>query len=212
MFIFLPQKRLLYLVLSFSCFLLFGETPICNANKGISPKEKEKILELVTLTDSVKKQEELTKYIKNANDNLKFMILPILSVTCVINKDYSSAERYAKKMLELAKSMKDSWNYGNAVHDGNMVLGLIELNNKNLDKAKNFLILAGKAPTSPQIHVYGPNMLLADSLLDYGENDIVIEYLNQLKKVWSLNDGKLDSWIAAIKGGGKPYFGMNLLR
>jgi hypothetical protein len=53
-------------------------------------------------------------------------------------------------------------------------------------------------------------MSLANELLEKGEKETVIEYFELCKKFWKMNDGRLDSWIASIKGGGKPYFGANL--
>ena len=53
-------------------------------------------------------------------------------------------------------------------------------------------------------------MTFANDLVEHGEKETVIDYLELCKRFWEMNDGRLDSWIAAIKGGGNPYFGMNL--
>jgi len=69
---------------------------------------------------------------------------------------------------------------------------------------------AGKTPGSPQINSFGSNMSLANDLLEMGEKETVIQYFEYCKKFWKSEDGRLDSWISAIRGGGKPYFGSNL--
>jgi len=53
-------------------------------------------------------------------------------------------------------------------------------------------------------------MTLANDFLEAGEKEVVIEYFKDCKKFWKRNNGRLDSWIASIKGGGKPYLGANL--
>jgi len=53
-------------------------------------------------------------------------------------------------------------------------------------------------------------MSLANDLLEAGEKSTVVKYFNDCKKFWERNDGRLDSWIASIRGGGKPYFGASL--
>ena len=41
------------------------------------------------------------------------------------------AEKYAKELLLRAEAHRDDWNYGNAIHKGNIVLGRIALRNSN---------------------------------------------------------------------------------
>ena len=39
--------------------------------------------------------------------------------------DIRKARAYAERLLEEAKNRRDSWDYGNAVHKGNLILGRI---------------------------------------------------------------------------------------
>ena len=41
--------------------------------------------------------------------------------------------------------------------------------------------------------------------------DAVLEYLTLCKKFWTLGATQLDTWINAIRTGGKPDFGANLV-
>ena len=52
--------------------------------------------------------------------------------------------------------------------------------------------------------------IVARRLLEQGEKAIVIQYLRLCKKFWQMDDGRLDSWVSSIEGGGEPYFGTNL--
>ncbi|MCB9268408.1 MAG: hypothetical protein H6561_02430 [Lewinellaceae bacterium] len=54
----------------------------------------------------------------------------------------------ANEYLTLATDWNDSWNYGNALHQANLYLGLIAMNTREIDKAKDYLIRSGKVPSS----------------------------------------------------------------
>jgi len=125
-------------------------------------------------------------------------------------KKNEAAKNYSHELLQLAKNYPEDWNYGNAIHDGNMVLGLVALEEKKVSVAKKYLLKAGNAPTSPQISSFGPSMLLASEMIKIDEKEVVIDYLELIKKIWVNNDGQLNSLIAAIKGGGKPFFKYHL--
>ena len=119
------------------------------------------------------------------------------------------ASLYANELLTTAQS--GDWNDGNAIHDGNMVRGLVALRSGNVEQAAKDLVEAGKTKGSPQLDSFGPNMTLASELLEKGQRDAVLEYLSLCKNFWKLGGDRLDSWIDVIKSGGKPDFGANLL-
>ena len=160
--------------------------------------------------DSTKKLDGAVKILKEGDDYQKFLILkPAADASYDLGK-FSDAKIYATQMLSLAMHFQKDWNYGNAIHNGNIILGLVALKQDDVKSAKEYLIKAGSTPGSPQLKTFGPNMSLANELLDKGQKEIVIEYFELCKKFWEMNDGRLDSWIASIRGGGKPYFGANL--
>jgi hypothetical protein len=47
-------------------------------------------------------------------------------------------------------------------------------------------------------------MNLAQLLLDHGERDAVLKYLEDCKKFWNLGQRDLEKWISAIKAGKTP--------
>lgn len=166
--------------------------------------------EFSTEQDPIKRLGLLEGLLENASEYEQFVILPELAKTAIEINNFSKAENYANELLCLANDFQDDWNYGNAIHDANVVLGMVSLQKDLVEEAKDRLLKAGKAPSSPQLKSFGPNMMLAEALLDKGEKDVVIRYFELLKNVWEYHDGRLDSWIAAVRGGGKPYFGPNL--
>ena len=121
-----------------------------------------------------------------------------------------SAKRYADELLALAQKLPRDWNYGNAIHNGNMVLGRVAAKSGQLDLAKSYLLKAGGTPGSPQLDTFGPNMGLAQDLLALGEQEAVLAYFHDCRKFWKLHTGKLDEWAEQVKSGTQPQFGANL--
>jgi hypothetical protein len=121
------------------------------------------------------------------------------------------AKTVAETLLKQAETLKDDWNYGNAVHIAHLVLGQIALNEGDIDEAKHLLLEAGKTPGSPQLNNFGPNMLLAKNLLEKKERESVLKYFELCAKFWKDKDGKLNQWKAAVSNGETPDFGKNLI-
>jgi len=121
------------------------------------------------------------------------------------------ARKYANELLTLAPSFPGDWNYGNAIHDGNMVLGQIALREGKMDEAKSLLLKAGTSPGSPQMNSFGPNMSLARDLLAKGEKETVIQYFGECRVFWAMGHDQLDQWTKDAKAGRQPDFGANLL-
>ena len=120
------------------------------------------------------------------------------------------ARKFAKELGEVAPKYQSNWNYGNAIHDFNLVLGRIALTEGRLAEAKQHLIKAGKSPGSPQLNSFGPNMSLAKDLLNKGERVGVIEYFELCRKFWKMGEKRLDQWTQELKSGKTPDFGANL--
>lgn len=124
--------------------------------------------------------------------------------------DLDKAQQYASELLLAAPKFKNDWNYGNALHQGNNVLGLIALQRGDVASAKEHLLAAGQTPGSPQLDSFGPNMMLAKELLEKGERDAVLAYLQSCGKFWKMGTDSLQAWTAVVNQGGTPDFGANL--
>ncbi|MCG7991199.1 MAG: hypothetical protein JAY99_01745 [Candidatus Thiodiazotropha lotti] len=129
----------------------------------------------------------------------------------VDNGSLEKAESFAHETLKIAEMYKDDWNYGNAIHKGHLTLGRVALRKGDIEEAKKQLLLAGKTPGSPQLDSFGPNMVLAKELLEKGENDTVLKYLELCEEFWDFHLEKLIKWEEQITRGEKPNFGTNLL-
>jgi tetratricopeptide (TPR) repeat protein len=149
--------------------------------------------------------------LERADSEHRFYELKDLAFSAFEAGEIAKAQQYASELLQAAPEFKHDWNYGNARHNGNIILGRIALRRDDIAGAKEHLLAAGQTPGSPQLNSFGPNMILAKELLEKNERDVVLAYLESCEKFWKMDRGKLQSWIAAIKGGGTPDFGANLL-
>jgi hypothetical protein len=126
--------------------------------------------------------------------------------------DFIKADAYAHELLSDAADYPKDWNDGNAIFFGNMVAGRVALRrDHDTESARSFLLAAGGTKGSPQLNSFGPNMSLAKDLLEAGERETVLEYFTLCRSFWKMGTQKLDDWSAAVKGGGMPDFGANLV-
>ena len=101
------------------------------------------------------------------------------------------------------------------IHYTNLVLGRIALRRGDIDSAKEHLLAAGRLSAEWAggiLDTFGPNMTLAKELLERGEREVVIEYLELCRTFWkSHGERLLNQWIDEIKSGDMPQFGANLI-
>ncbi len=112
--------------------------------------------------------------------------------------DLEKARKYAAELLE-GGGKEYNWDRGNSIHTGNSILGRIALKEGDLAKAKECLVAAGKCGGSPQLNSFGPDMTLASELLQKGERETVIKYLELCGGFW--NKAATEMWIGEIKSG-----------
>ena len=136
-------------------------------------------------------------------------LLARLARTALAAGDLKKAERYANEALTESKHGVFWWT-GDAIHQGNIVLGRLALSGGDVQGAGRYLLLAGKTPGSSSLAAQGPNMALARDLLERGESAAVLQYLEECGAFWNGNRGKLAEWMALIRAGLKPDFGLNV--
>jgi hypothetical protein len=153
-----------------------------------------------------------TKTLSTASDEQQsFYALDDAAKESFIVGKIEDASKYATELLALAQKFQRDWNYGNAIQDGNLVLGRIAVREGRIEEAKQYLLAAGKSPGSPQMNSFGPNMSLAKDLLEKGERDVVLQHFELCRKFWKMDYGKLDDWSQEVKAGKIPDFGANLV-
>jgi hypothetical protein len=136
------------------------------------------------------------------------LLLPVLANLAFDLKDNKAAQNYATQALELAlrqgSHAADGIEVGTqAIHDANDVLGRVALQAGNVQQANEYLLKAATIPAEGTVSASGPRMLLAQALLDHGERDTVLQYLDRIRPSWKSGGTLLDQWTAAIRAG-KP--------
>ena len=124
--------------------------------------------------------------------------------------DFEKARVYAERLLKQAGSDPTQWNYGDAVHKGNLMLGRIAVREGRLADAVTFLRASAEIPGSPVLSSFGPNMTLAKDLLEYGEREAVLAYFEMCRAFWKMGGDRLDAWTRDVQAGNVPNFGANL--
>ena len=97
------------------------------------------------------------------------------------------------------------------LHKANILAGRVELRNGNVAGAKQHLLAAGRVNGGVTLTSFGPNMSLAKELLEKGERDIVVQYLDLCARFWTSDYGQLAKWKSEIRAGRIPNFGANLI-
>lgn len=153
--------------------------------------------------------------LKNAtNDHIRFLTLGQAAKMSLAVGRNDEARQFASDLLFLneQRSRGDaSKQNGDAIHQGNIVLGQLALDDGKVDEAKKHLLAAGQVDGSPVLNSFGPNMSLALGLLKSGEQPTVLEYLKSCRHFWQMDRGKLDEWTKDIQAGRLPDFSSSLL-
>ena len=150
----------------------------------------------------------------------RFLILPRAAKAALEAAADDRAERYALEALQLVRrtAMPDRvgaeghrWGVRtDAVFYGNLVLGRLAVLHGDVESARRHLLLAGQAWGDATLDNDGPNMSLARELLLASERDTVIQFLEECRRFWRNDEGKIDLWEAQIQRGEMPTFGLNL--
>jgi len=128
-----------------------------------------------------------------------------LAVAALEAGQLDAARKHATEALAANTNVK-SWNYGNIVHEMNVVLGRAALRAGSRDEARRALLAAGATPGSPQLDSFGPRFVLAREMLGKGEKDVVIQYLDSVGKFWAAKEhaALLAKWKQEIRAGKIP--------
>lgn len=151
------------------------------------------------------------RIVKRAAEIDRFDLLSDSATWSYLGGDLATARKEAEAALDAAPQFTGDERFGHAIHDGNMVLGLIALRNGDRPEAIRRLMAAGKSPGSPFLNFSGPNMSLARDLLLVGERRAVLDYFTEIRAFWHDPYQLLPQWEADIRRGAIPRFGSGRL-
>jgi len=113
--------------------------------------------------------------------------------------DFPAAAELAKIYLKSADRP--------AVQRANTILGRVALREGDLAGAKGYLFSSLDASAARDITFSGPVLILAKELMERGERDTVLQYLENCLALWPRGEPILRMWIAEIQEGKTPNFG-----
>jgi hypothetical protein len=142
---------------------------------------------------------------------LRWLLLDRIAKDRFVLGRVSTTKRLADELLDRAQQYPDDWNYGNAIHHGNILHGRVLLRAGDVSSARQCLLNAGQTLGSPQLNSFGPSMSLARDLLERGQSDVVLSYLTLCRSFWKCDFGQLDRWETDITSGKTPDFRPNLI-
>jgi hypothetical protein len=124
---------------------------------------------------------------KEPNEQLQ-EVLPDLQLDLALAALEANETELAKQhATETLQKNTDETNddYGNVIHNANQLLGRCALREEKIEDAKAYLLKAGATPGSPQLNTFGPQLHLARELLEKGEKETVLQYLDLVSKFWA---------------------------
>lgn len=139
-------KRMLWVALSFIVFTCVGivsgiiyvnHVAEKKANEYLDEFDKrmqimdrdfEKAQETKDILREEARLDEALDELENAKyDKSRFYALTDIAFLSGKLGRYDDAERYSKELLKMASNYRKNWNYGNAIHKGNLALGFVAL-------------------------------------------------------------------------------------
>ena len=158
----------------------------------------------------VRAPERLAKLISAQSEEEAFVHLPGAAAAAFHLGQFADAQLYAERALALMPGYRNSWNYGNAIHLGHTVRGLLALGEGDVERAVAELHASACTEGSPQLNSFGPTMQLAKALLLAGRVEPVLAYLARCRTFWKSGEAWLDIWERKIQAGEVPNFFQHL--
>ncbi len=187
-----------------SVFVLLILVSTSGADEQTTTREKRPKKNIVELESELQRSKDSERIFYIESDIVKTYASAPIPSTLIKN-----VKSHAVDLLSQAANNVKNWNYGNAIHHANLVLGRISLIEGKTEEAKKYLEAASKTPGSPQLNSFGPNMTLAKELLEKKEKDVVLKYLQDCSKFWKPTGEfreDLERWKIEIAQGKIPDF------
>lgn len=113
--------------------------------------------------------------------------------------DAAAAGHDAEQLLDIVTVNPAVGNFDQMIHAGETMLGRVALAEGRREEANKHLKESArvKLPSAPR-------MTLAQDLLDAGERDAVLEYLEACRAFWKYDEGRIDHFEKLIRAQAKP--------
>ena len=125
-------------------------------------------------------------------DQQRVRVLPDLANFEFESGNDDAAARDAHQLLDLARNQDDP------LHAAHTVLGRVALDRGDKAQAIEELLQSVRIKKSN-----GPKMTLAQDLLDAGERDAVVQYLELCRGIWTNDPARIEHYFKVVSGPGK---------
>ena len=113
--------------------------------------------------------------------------------------DAAAAGHDAEQLLDIVTVNPTVGNFDQMIHAAETMLGRVALAHGNRAEAKQHLMESAKVKLTG-----APKMTLAQDLLDAGEKDAVVQYLQSCRAFWKFDEGRIDHAEKLIRTQAKP--------
>lgn len=148
-----------------------------------------KVLETISRKANGNRDEEAfllsTRAFESEADPFKrFSMLIRLPLLALRLNNLAVAESTAYELIELASQNKDdSANYGFAIHMAHTVLGILDCRANKLESAIDHLHKSIRVPECFALITAGPNLELAENLLEAGYSNEVLKFIDRCEQI-----------------------------
>jgi tetratricopeptide (TPR) repeat protein len=134
----------------------------------------------------------------------RFSILPSCAKAALGCGQLDDALRYADATIALAPECREDRHVHDRTHEAHIVRGHVALINGDVGRARSELAIAGEQGRlhAPVLRSFGPDVRLAQRLLEADELDAVRAYLEQCATFWKPD--RIRRWLDAIARGERP--------
>ena len=134
-----------------------------------------------------------------------------MAVAAFDASEYDKARRYASDLVRRNEHRDSTAQGDDELHHAHLVLGRLALHDGDTAQAEAHLRAMGRVSGSPVLDTFGPNMQLAQDLLDRGDRRPVLAYFDECARFWKMGGSHLAAWKSQVQQGKTPDFGANLV-
>jgi len=147
----------------------------------------------------------------SASGEDRFVQLSDIARAALEAGDEVKAQNYAEEVLAETAQHKTSWNYGNAIHHGNLVIGQDRTQARRLGRGKSPPAESRRHSGFTPTELFWTEHDAGQGALEKHEKDVVLEYFMKCEKFWEMRGQKLAEWKTLVKQDRIPDFGGNLV-
>lgn len=135
--------------------------------------------------------------------------LPDIVKAAWYSGDFKVLETLASDMRQILGSNPRGYQ-GSLIFWSNTAEGMLAIGRGDVKAAAASLLKSAETPGTSKLNSFGPNMLLAQAVLERGDSGSVLKFFTLCERFWATGKKQMARWSRDIRAGGKPNFGAHL--